>query len=38
MTKMLDKKVQEIKESQEELASSLARIEEKVKEMNEMLG
>lgn len=38
MTKMLDKKVQEIKESQEELAFSLARIEEKVKEMNEMLG
>ena len=38
MAKMLEKKVEEIKQSQEELASSLATIEEKVKEMKEMLG
>ena len=35
---MLERKVEEIRTSQEELGISLGRIEEKVKEMQEMLG
>jgi hypothetical protein len=38
LTKMMERKVEEIKYSQEELANSLAHIEEKVRDMQEMLG
>ena len=38
LMKMMEKKVDELQVSQEELGSSLTRIDEKVKEMQEMLG